>query len=199
MVRVPAALDSSFWTAAHRADVLGQCLSRFELNVPRAVARELTFDPARQSWAYESQKQFRHLHGEVWFPRSEPPPIDYRHPGEAAAIALALERGWVLLCNDRAACSEAAKRVATYVTAPDFIAFLCEHRELTLADAHDRLHAIRAITARQFVEGAEAQLDRLRAVRQRATDLSRRRATASPLPNLGPHRHGHGPGDERGG
>lgn len=199
MARGPVVLETSFWTGAYRAGVLADCLARYDLLVPGAVARELTFDPGRQSREYPSQERFRELSVALQVPESEPAPIDYPHPGEAAAIALARERSAVLLCNDRRAGQQAAAHGVGIVTVPAFISFLCEERALTLADAHDRLHAIRAITARQFVEGAEAQLDRLRAVRQRATDLSRRRATASRLPNLGPHRHGHGPGDERGG
>ena len=197
MVQVSASLDTSFWTAAHRAGVLAPCLRRFELNVPGAVVSELTFDPARQSRPYESQNLFRHLHGQVRFAEYEPRPIAYPDAGEAAAIALAAERGWVLLCNDRGACHEAASHGVFYTTTPDFIAFLCEQRELTFADAHARLEAIRTITAGEFVESAEAQLDRLRAARQRATDLARRRSVSSRQPRRQPHRHGPRFGPER--
>lgn len=197
MVRVSASLDTSFWTAAHRAGVLVPSLHRFELHVPRAVVSELTFDPVHQSRPYESQKLFRHLHGHVRFPEFEPSPIAYPDAGEAAAIALAAERSWVLLCNDRGACDEAARHGVFYTTTPDFITFLCEQRELTFADARARLEAIRATTAGEFVESAEAQLDRLRAARQRATDLARRRLVASRQPRPRTHRHGPGLGPER--
>lgn len=145
MARGPVVLETSFWTGAHRAGVLADCLARYDLLLPAAVARELTFDPGRQSREYPSQERFRELRDALQVPESEPAPIDYPHPGEAAAIALAQERGAVLLCNDHGAGRQAAARGVGIVTVPAFVSFLCEKRALTVADAHERLDAIRSI------------------------------------------------------
>ena len=84
-VRGRAVLETSFWTAAYRAEIAANCLDLFEIVVPRAVEAEIrSIDPADPRREYPSTTLFRHLRGQLLDPPPEvPTPLARFGPGRS--------------------------------------------------------------------------------------------------------------------
>ena len=131
--------------AANRCEVAANLLDLFRLVVPQAVVNEIeTRDPAFPLREYPYATLFRHLrhHMDVVPAAESPPPLNVFGPGEAAALALALDRGYLVLVNERRAASHAANLGLRVITIPAVIVRLhlggvisrqAAHRKLTLA------------------------------------------------------------------
>jgi hypothetical protein len=88
---LPAVLETSFWTAAYRAEVAANTLDYFALVVPGAVEGEIrrgVASHAAREFPYATL--FRHLRDMMTDPPDQrPAPLTLFGPGEAEAITLA--------------------------------------------------------------------------------------------------------------
>lgn len=141
--RILAVLDTSFWAAAHRADVLGNCLDLFAMVVPRAVEAEIRGVQApgsRQEYPYATL--FRHLRSLMLDPPAQaPPPLPIFGAGEAEAIALASHLRADLLINERRAGLHAAGLGIQVFTVPSVIVALYEHEVISRRAAREEAGA----------------------------------------------------------
>ena len=99
--RLLAVIDTSFWTAAYRAEIIANCFDLYTIVVPPAVDREILAPQAafpRREYPYATL--FRHLRGQMTDAPASAPPLDRFGAGEAAAISLAREMGALLLINE---------------------------------------------------------------------------------------------------
>jgi len=159
-VRRLSVLETSFWIAAHRAEVVGNCLDFFDIMVPRAVEDEIL---SRQMGAprreYPYATMFRHLRREMrdppW-PAPDPLPVFGR--GEAAAIPIAQHLSAVLLMNERRATSYALARRIDVITVPAFVVALQEQDIISHRAALRKLELIESMTAPAIMAAARRSL-----------------------------------------
>ena len=163
MVRIPAVLETSFWIAAYRAEVVANSLDLFEIVVPRAVEDEILAAPAgapRREYPYATL--FRHLRAQMTDPPSSPPePLAIFGAGEAEAIPLARQLAIALLVNERRAATYAANLGIPTVTVPAVIVALHAQEIISDRAARTKLALIRPITAPSIIEEASRALDAL--------------------------------------
>ena len=97
-----ASLDTSFWNIASQIGVAPYLFEFFQVHYCQAVADEIvTTDPAESALIYPQAMLFKVLSEDGRLHRAEPvSPLALFGSGEAHAIALAHERGRVLLIND---------------------------------------------------------------------------------------------------
>lgn len=164
MARTPAVIETSFWIAAYRAEVVANCLDLFEMIVPRAVEREIrSTAPSAPKLEYPYATLFRHLRALMADPpQPEPDPLPLFGPGEAAAIPLARQLGVPLLVNERRAASYAVNLALLVVTVPTVVVTLRAEQIISDRAARTKLALIEPITARQIIETAALALDALR-------------------------------------
>jgi hypothetical protein len=162
--RFRSVLETSFWTAAYRAEVVANCLDLFEIVVPRAVEAEIRArDPAIPSREYPYATLFRHLRGQMADPPVDaPPPLTVFGPGEAEAISLAGHLHAPLLVNERPAAQFAERQGITVVSVPSVIITLRALGVISRRAARRKLDLIEPITAREIVREARLTLDALR-------------------------------------
>lgn len=162
-VRGRAVLETSFWTAAYRAEIAANCLDLFEIVVPRAVEAEIcSVDPADPRREYPYTTLFRHLRGQLLDPPPQvPTPLARFGPGEAEAIALAHDLGLDLLINEHRAGGYAANLGIAVVTVPAVIVLLRAEGIISARAAARKLDLIDPITARRMIEHARRAIDAL--------------------------------------
>lgn len=156
-------LDTSFWTNAHRAEVLANCFQLFRIVVPRAVESEIL---ARQADApareYPYATLFRLLRGQMLDPPiNSPAPLGRFGVGEAAAITLAQALDASLLINERRAAAYAASLGIAIVTVPAVIVTLRLAGTIGDRAARRKLELIEGNTAQELVADARRVLDQL--------------------------------------
>lgn len=159
----PAALDTSFWTVGHRADILHYLFAYFTVYVPPAVRNEITtVDPMYPRRRYGYAEVFRVLESRRLLHAATPARVSSQHGrGEAEAIALAQEHGWLLLVNDRRAFVAARSAGIAAIPVPSFIVFLYEQGVLSLASAEVKLRLIASYTSHSVLQPAREELQRL--------------------------------------
>jgi hypothetical protein len=162
-LRRAAVLETSFWIAAYRAEVIANCFDIFEIVVPRAVEAEIrSVDPDNPRREFPYATLFRHLRGLLLEPPPEAPtPLPLFGPGEAEAIVLADHLGVHLLINERRAGDYAANLGIAVVTVPAVIVLLRAEGIIGARAAERKLDLISPITAREMVERARRALDAL--------------------------------------
>ncbi len=103
--KVPAALDTSFWTAACHAEGEGYALKLFELNTPHVGVQEIeSEEPPRvrpKAVLFQQLREAGLIH--VANPTKSTLPAELFHPGERATLELANERKWHALVNEQKA------------------------------------------------------------------------------------------------
>lgn len=163
MTRITAVLETSFWIAAYRAEVVANCLDLFEIVVPRAVEAEiLAVHPSAPRREYPYATLFRHLRPQMTGPPEPTPgPLPIFGLGEAEAIPLAHHLGAALLINERRAATFAANLAIPIVTVPAVIVSLCDQEIISDRAARTKLALIQPITAPQIMEDALRALDAL--------------------------------------
>jgi len=158
-----AVLETSFWTAAYRAEIVANCLDVFEIVVPRAVEAEIRgrqVGATRREYPYATL--FRHLRAQMADPPAERlPPLQRFGAGEAEAVVVARHLDAVLLINERRAAEYAARQGIVVVTVPSVIAALRGEDVISDRAARRKLDLIAPITARQLVADARRILDAL--------------------------------------
>jgi len=160
---IRAVLETSFWTAAHRADVAANCFDLFEIVVPRAVEREiLRPEAAPREFPYSTLfRQFRERFRDP--PPDAPPPLRMFGPGEAEAIPLALHLSADLLMNEHRAARFAEARGVWVVTAPMVIAMLYRLGVISWRAADRKLDLVKPITSPAILERGRRLLAELQA------------------------------------
>ena len=168
MVNQPAALDTSFWTVGHRADVVSYLFDYFVVHVPPAVRDEiLAVDPDYPRRIYGYASLFRVLESRGLLPAELPAQAFRRFGrGEAEALALAQERGWWLLMNDSRPSLFAAQVGISTLSVPSFVFYLYEREVLSLASAELKLRIIAEYTSQSVMQPALQALDQLARARK---------------------------------
>ena len=149
-----AVLETSFWIAAHRAEVAVNTLDVFTIVVPRAVEAELVSrqanHPARE---YPYSTLFRHLRDKLLDPPLPgPPPLRVLGPGEADAIAVGQYLEARLLINERKGLVVARGMDVATLTVPELIAALMLRDVISRRAALRKLDLIIPITSRDLLE-----------------------------------------------
>lgn len=156
-----AVLDTSFWTAAYRAEVIANCFDFYRIVVPEAVEREILAgqrDAPKREYPYATL--FRQLRNQMeQAPPDSPSPIARFGEGEAAAISLAGHLHARLLINERRARDHAIGQGIMTVTVPAVIVALCSQGVISHRAANRKLDLIAPITASTIVAEARQTLD----------------------------------------
>ena len=163
MTHITAVLETSFWLAAYRAEVVANCLDLFEIVVPHAVEAEiLAVHPSAPRREYPYATLFRHLRPQMTGPPEPiPAPLPIFGPGEAEAIPIAHQLGAALLINERRAATYAANLAIPIVTVSAVIVSLRDQEVISDRAARTKLALIQLITAPQIMEDALRALDAL--------------------------------------
>ena len=137
MERRDAVLDASFWINAERCGLTSHLLDYFHLVVPPLVAQELAVRPEVPTEPPPAAALFSAWHQrgdvEILSPAASYSRFD---AGENQAIALAQERGWVLLIDDAAARHYSRGPLhLRVVDSPAFAVFLYDQGRLSYAQA----------------------------------------------------------------
>jgi len=151
-----AVLDTSFWVAGYRAEVVANCLDLFDIVVPAAVEAEiLAVQASAPQREYPYATLFRQLRHKFHKPPAmTPTPLGRFGPGEAEAIPLALELNAVLLVNERPAAAYAANIGVQIVTVPTVIVALRAQGIISRRAAETKLALIASITSPRIIEEA---------------------------------------------
>ncbi len=156
-----AALDTSFWVAAYRAEVAANCLDLFEIIVSGAVEAEIrAFQAENPQREYPHATLFRQLRGLM---RDPPPvasdPLGVLAAGEAEAIALAVDLGIALLINEGRGARFAANRGLAVFTVPSIVVLLRAQKVISDRAARRKLDLIAPITPSLMIADARRALD----------------------------------------
>jgi hypothetical protein len=148
MHRPDAVVDASFWINAERSQLVDYLPEYFALWVPPLVVEELTTAARFADWLKRGEARL--LSPEGRFERFD--------AGENEAIALALERDWVLLMDDQAPrhFSRGPLRLRV-VDSPAFAVFLYDQGRLSRAEAVAALRESQA--GRRMVSEAQVTLE----------------------------------------
>jgi predicted nucleic acid-binding protein len=161
--KVRAVFDTSFWTGAHRADVIADCFDLFELVVPRAVEgeiRSVQADQPRREYPYATL--FRRLRSQMYDPPDDwPGPLQQFGAGEAEAIALARHLGLRLLINEHRGAQFALRLEIVVITVADVIVALRIREVISDRAARRKLSLIEPITTGAIIADALRALDAL--------------------------------------
>jgi len=151
-----AVLETSFWVAAHRAEVAANCFDLFEMVVPRAVEAEILArqeDSSQREYPYATL--FCHLRPRMVDPPvPAPPSLSVLGPGEAEAIPLALHLDAILLINERRGARLAADFGVDVLTVPGLIVALRSRGVVGDRAAQRKLDLIAAITSGRMIAHA---------------------------------------------
>lgn len=161
--RQPAVLDTSFWTVGHRAGVLPYLFRFFVVHVPPAVRREImAVDPVYPRRVYGYVAMFQAFEELGALPEATPSrPTGRFGLGEAEALAVAEERAWTLLINDRCPSLFAAHAGIATLSVPTFIAYLYEVELLSLTSVGRKLDLIVSFTSPSLLGPVRQAVDRL--------------------------------------
>lgn len=158
-----AALDTSFWVAGYRAEVVANGFDFFDLIVPSAIESEILarqWDQPQREYPYATL--FRQLRQRMVDPPMDAPSaIALFGPGEAAAIALARALPAILLINEQRGAVHARNMGIPVVTVPSFIVALRGLDVVSDRAARRKLDLIEPITTPGFIEEARQMLDLL--------------------------------------
>ncbi|MEE3257908.1 MAG: hypothetical protein VX293_01740 [Candidatus Latescibacterota bacterium] len=111
-------METSFWGLGHRADILSYIFRFFTICVPKAVRlKVLAPDPRYPQRVYGYQEMCRLMEEQGALELRNPTrSLPQFHAGEAAALALALEKQYWLLINEQRALVFARQQEVRAVT-----------------------------------------------------------------------------------
>lgn len=161
--RLRAVLETSFWVAAHRAEVAANSFDFFAMVVPAAVQEEILATQVGHPFReYPYATLFRQLrHRMIDPPADSPPAISRFGPGEAAAIALAGSLPAILLINEHPDAQYARNLGIPVVTVPSFIVTLRGLDLISDRAARRKLELIGPVTSPRYITEARQFLDYL--------------------------------------
>jgi predicted nucleic acid-binding protein len=158
-----ASLDTSFWNIAAQVGVVPYLFTFFRIHYCRAVEDEIvTMDPDETPLIYPQAMLFRVMRedGRVHHAELERPLAQFG-AGEAGAIALAQERGWVLLINDYRPLQLAQSLGLHCVSVPDFCVLLYAERKITYRAVKGYLRRLASTTSPALIRMAEQVADEI--------------------------------------
>ena len=162
-----ASLDTSFWSIASQIGVAPYLFEFFRVHYCQAVADEIiTTDPTESALIYPQAMLFKVLSEDGRFHKAESVrPLALFGSGEAHAVALAHERGWVLLINDVRPLQFARSLGVRCISVPAFCVLLHTGGHITRNAAAGYLTRLRTTTSASLIAQAEqvlAEIDRIR-------------------------------------
>jgi predicted nucleic acid-binding protein len=135
-----AVLDSSFWINAFRASLTTFLADDFTLYAPSAVVDEVERFISSTESLSDSGAAFKEWRENGRIQVKEPEShVNWFHPGENAAIALAIEQRFQLLLDDNPPYHRAKEHDLQVVSTADYIAALYTEGRLTYREAIERL------------------------------------------------------------
>ena len=158
-----ASLDTSFWNIAAQVGVVPYLFTYFRIHYCRAVEDEIvTTDPDETPLIYPQAMLFKVMQEDGRLHHAEPErPLTQFGPGEARAIALAQERGWVLLINDYRPLQMAQSLGLRCVSVPDFCVLLYAERKITYRAVKGHLRRLASTTSPALIRMAERVADEI--------------------------------------
>ena len=158
-----ASLDTSFWNIAAQIGVVPYLFAFFRIHYCRAVEDEIvTTDPAETQLIYPQAMLFKVAQEDSRLHHAEPEcPLAQFGTGEAGAIALAQERGWVLLINDYRPLQLAQSLGLHCVSVPDFCVLLYAERRITYRAVRGYLRRLASTTSSALIRMAEQVADEI--------------------------------------
>jgi predicted nucleic acid-binding protein len=158
-----ASLDTSFWNIAAQIGVVPYLFAFFCIHYCRAVEDEIvTTDPHETPLIYPQAMLFKIMQEDGRLHHAEPErPLAQFGAGEAGAIALAQERGWVLLINDHRPLQLAQSLGLHCVSVPDFCVFLYAGRKITYRAVQGYLPRLASTTSPALIRIAEQLADEI--------------------------------------
>ena len=158
-----ASLDTSFWNIAAQIGVVPYLFGFFRIYYCQAVHNEIvTTDPQETTLVYPQAMLLKVMLEDGRLHSAEPQnPLARFGKGEAHAIALAEERGWVLLINDVRPLILATTLGVSAVSVPAFCVLLAAEGRITRNAASGYLRRLRPMTSIQLIEQAERVLQAL--------------------------------------
>jgi predicted nucleic acid-binding protein len=158
-----ASLDTSFWNIAAQIGIVPYLFAFFRIHYCRAVEDEIvTTDPAETQLIYPQAMLFKIMQEDGRLHYAEPErPLGQFGTGEAGAIALAQERGWVLLINDHQPLQLAQSLGLYCVSVPDFCVFLYAECKITYRAVKGYLPWLASTTSPALIQMAERVADEI--------------------------------------
>jgi predicted nucleic acid-binding protein len=143
MNRRSAVLDASFWINACQVGLVRFLPDYFCLFVCSAVETEILHPLVTKGLPVPAAVQFRTWREDGKITLQDPArPVDWLHIGENAAIALALEQGYVLLVDDQHAYHRARAHEVVAINSADFGVMLYAADRLDYAQAKSILSSL---------------------------------------------------------
>lgn len=150
-----ASLDTSFWINAYRASIVRYLLSFFRLYAPPVVKQEILHPVIEFGIESEDAVLFREWVKQrkilIRAPKTSYPIF---RAGESQAIALAKERGYLLLIDDSNPYEAAKQAGIKVVGSPDFVVFLVFKHKVTHADGLSMLDHLRGSVKATIIDTA---------------------------------------------
>jgi predicted nucleic acid-binding protein len=162
-VILDASLDTSFWNRASEVGVAPYLFQFFRVHYCAAVKREIiSTDPEKTSLVYPQAMLFQVFDEDKRLYPTEPErPLRRLGAGEAHAIALALEKNWMLLINDYNPLVFAQSIGIACMCAPDFCILLYTVGKITLPAVNGYLKRLSPTTSPTLIALAEATLQQI--------------------------------------
>jgi predicted nucleic acid-binding protein len=162
--RPSAVIDTSFWSAAFQAQLIGYLLRMFDVTVPPAVEREI-LAPNRKNpqLLYPQQALFQQLRTLMnSAPGDVPQVVGSFGAGERDAISTALHVQATLLINDRDPARYAQALQVPVMYVPDFVVLIRAQGLVTHARARSMIDLAGRMTAPAVVTTGLLLLDELK-------------------------------------
>lgn len=155
-----ASLDTSFWTCATPIGVIPYLFDFFCVYYCTSVENEIvTTDASKTSLIYPQAQLYLLLKEDGRLHHQEPQkPLTQFGIGEAHAIALALEKDWVLLINDRRPRAFARALGIQTISVPAFCVFLYASGKITRSAVNGCLKRLAPTTSPVLINEAKAVL-----------------------------------------
>ena len=158
-----ASLDTSFWNRASEVGVAPYLFQFFRVYYCSAVKQEIiSTDPDETTLIYPQAMLFQVFDEDKRLHQAEPEhPLRRFGAGEAHAIALALERNWVLLINDNNPLLFARALGIPCVSVPAFCLFLYQSQKITYAACQGYFRRLANTTSAALIAEAEATVHKI--------------------------------------
>jgi predicted nucleic acid-binding protein len=158
-----ASIDTSFWNIAARVGVVPYLFEFFRIHYCQAVYDDVvTTNPQETALVYPQAMLFQLLREDGRLHHVDPlNPLTRFGKGEAHALALAQERGWVLLINDVRPLTLATNFGIPVVSVPAICVLLAAEGRITSSAASGYLRRLRPTTSPRLIEQAERVIDAL--------------------------------------
>lgn len=158
-----ASLDTSFWNMAAQIGTVPYLFAYFRIHYCRAVEAEIvTTNPDETSLIYPQTMLFQIMQEDNRLHHIEPKkPLTQFGIGEANAIALAREQGWVVLINDYRPLQWAQSLGLHCVSVPDFCVFLYAEQKITLRAVSGYLKRLVPTTSPKLIRLSTRIVDKI--------------------------------------